>query len=330
MSDFAVPNAKPEDHMPHLMNRGDIRARFDAERKIEARVIEDDRRDLARLMQTAVSAMSERDLDMILREIARLQDVVKTDPRDHPDHSRSGIFVSHSRRKVVIQQDKTGQFPDSPKAGMRADTTADDTWAFLRPIEIELGGKLIEALYQPPFGNPEFLAIHAERLERRNLEMPPLERRHDLMRIIRPYLRGGPMTTQTTIELSKNGRRNPVLMRVLVCGGRNYTDWRAVSDALRRLHDNTPIEIIIHGCASGADTLAARWAFLAGICVHAFGADWAPHGKAAGPIRNQQMLDKGRPNLVVAFPGGKGTADMLRRAEAAGVKIWKPLEDAAG
>lgn len=72
---------------------------------------------------------------------------------------------------------------------MKADTTADDTWAFLRPIEIELGGKLIEALYQPPFGNPEFLAIHAERLERRNRDAAA-RKAHDLMRIIRPYLRG--------------------------------------------------------------------------------------------------------------------------------------------
>jgi hypothetical protein len=50
-------------------------------------------------------------------------------------------------------------------------------------------------------------------------------------------------------------------------------------------------------------------------------ADWAKHGRAASPIRNQQMLDEGRPNLVVAFPGGRGTADMVRRARSAGVEV---------
>lgn len=113
-------------------------------------------------------------------------------------------------------------------------------------------------------------------------------------------------------------------MRVLVCGGRDYWDWRKVSDTLRNLHDRTPIDIIIHGCASGADTLAARWAFLAGIREYTFDADWETHGRAAGPIRNQRMLDDGRPDLVLAFPGGKGTADMMRRARERGVEVVQP------
>jgi len=54
-----------------------------------------------------------------------------------------------------------------------------------------------------------------------------------------------------------------------------------------------------------------------------FLANWRTHGKAAGPIRNQQMLDEGRPHLVVAFPGGTGTADMVRRAKAAGVPVME-------
>ncbi len=110
-------------------------------------------------------------------------------------------------------------------------------------------------------------------------------------------------------------------MRVLVCGGRDYQDWRKVSDTLRAIHDETPISLMIHGCAPGADTLASRWAFLAGILEHAFRADWDTHGNAAGPIRNQEMLDIGKPDLVVAFPGGRGTGDMTTRATIAGIKI---------
>jgi len=50
-------------------------------------------------------------------------------------------------------------------------------------------------------------------------------------------------------------------------------------------------------------------------------ADWHLHGKAAGPKRNQRMLDHGRPKRVIAFPGGKGTADMVDRARVAGVDV---------
>jgi len=56
-------------------------------------------------------------------------------------------------------------------------------------------------------------------------------------------------------------------------------------------------------------------------------ANWAGLGRKAGPIRNQEMLDQGRPNMVVAFPGGRGTADMVRRARGAGVEVIEVGED---
>jgi len=115
-------------------------------------------------------------------------------------------------------------------------------------------------------------------------------------------------------------------MKVLVCGGRKYRNWSKVADTLRALHAETPIDLLIHGCAPGADTLAARWAYLVGVRERGFAADWDAHGKAAGPMRNQRMLTEGKPDLVVAFPGGDGTADMVRRAEAAGVK-YRLIED---
>ena len=81
--------------------------------------------------------------------------------------------------------------------------------------------------------------------------------------------------------------------------------------------------VLIHGAARGADEGAARWAKSEGIASRAYPANWRKHGKAAGPIRNQQMLDDGRPDFVVAFPGGRGTADMVRRAHAAGVPVYE-------
>jgi len=109
-------------------------------------------------------------------------------------------------------------------------------------------------------------------------------------------------------------------MRVLVCGGRDYND-RAV--LWYRLDSLGPPEVsaIISGMAPGADSLAAEWAKRFGFPLHAFPADWKKHGRAAGPIRNQRMLDEGKPDIVLAFPGGRGTADMIRRAEATGVKV---------
>ncbi|WP_245576775.1 SLOG family protein [Kaistia adipata] len=78
---------------------------------------------------------------------------------------------------------------------------------------------------------------------------------------------------------------------------------------------------VISGMATGADTLAAEWAERFGFPLRKFPADWKAHGRAAGPIRNQRMIDEGRPDLVIAFPGGRGTADMVRRAKAAGIEV---------
>lgn len=114
-------------------------------------------------------------------------------------------------------------------------------------------------------------------------------------------------------------------MRILVCGGRNYWKPSHVNLALATLHERRTITLLIHGAAPGADKLAGDWAAAVGVEQRAFPADWKQHGKAAGPIRNQCMLDEGRPDAVVAFPGGSGTADMVTRAEAAGLKVWRPF-----
>ena len=113
-------------------------------------------------------------------------------------------------------------------------------------------------------------------------------------------------------------------MRILVCGGRDYKNVSAVFHALHAAHAKRAISLIIEGGAAGADRLARQWAEENGIPVQTFQADWKAHGKAAGPLRNEQMLRDGRPDGVIAFPGGRGTSDMVSKAEAAGVKVWKP------
>ena len=121
-------------------------------------------------------------------------------------------------------------------------------------------------------------------------------------------------------------------MRVLVTGGRAYPNEEHVIRVLDGIHAVTPIVRVIEGGACttlyrgtpaerkvGADHFAARWATLHSVALATFHADWR-YGLGAGPARNGRMLLE-RPDLVVAFPGGRGTADMCRQARAAGVEV---------
>lgn len=113
-------------------------------------------------------------------------------------------------------------------------------------------------------------------------------------------------------------------MIFLICGGRDYDDGPAIARALDALHAKCGITRIIEGGALGVDAHARMWAQVRGIDVRTFYADWQTHGRRAGPLRNARMLDEGRPDGVVAFPGGRGTADMIRQALTAGLKVWRP------
>lgn len=110
-------------------------------------------------------------------------------------------------------------------------------------------------------------------------------------------------------------------MRLLVCGGRDFDDFDAVNEELTWLSGSHSIDVLIHGGSRGADSLAGEWAKLSRIPVEVYRADWQQLGKAAGPIRNRRMLSEGRPDMVLAFPGGRGTADMIDQARAAGVTV---------
>lgn len=101
----------------------------------------------------------------------------------------------------------------------------------------------------------------------------------------------------------------------LICGGRDFVNQEIFDQVMSQLLGmfGCP-EIVIHGDAKGADAMGAAWADRMAIRNIAVPADWQMHGKAAGPIRNEQMLDH-KPQRVVAFPGGAGTTDMIRRAK---------------
>lgn len=116
------------------------------------------------------------------------------------------------------------------------------------------------------------------------------------------------------------------IVRVCVCGGRDYTDKAKATEALNKMRSQTPPwvdMVVIHGNAKGADTLAKEWAIENNIKHESYNADWEKHGNSAGPIRNKRMLDSGL-NLLVAFPGGRGTAHMVSICKGAKVRVWKP------
>jgi hypothetical protein len=109
-------------------------------------------------------------------------------------------------------------------------------------------------------------------------------------------------------------------MRILVCGCRDWTNIDVINLILKA---QGPGHILIEGGAKGADTLAKYVALSLGWEVESYPADWKTYGRAAGPIRNAQMLSQGRPNVVVAFWDGesRGTLDMIRKT----IKSGKPV-----
>lgn len=131
-------------------------------------------------------------------------------------------------------------------------------------------------------------------------------------------------------------------MKVLIYGGRDFGHVRAANlspeelerrsaeyrlgyDFLTSLFPERNVEVI-QGGATGADALGADWAVCSEVALKTFRADWQRWGRAAGPMRNARMLEEGKPEMAVEFPGGRGTADMRLRLQKAGVPVVKFTE----
>lgn len=115
-------------------------------------------------------------------------------------------------------------------------------------------------------------------------------------------------------------------MKLLVCGSRDYTDYRTIDEVLDSIHATHHIHILIEGGSLGADRYARYWAKANGVPVQTFEAEWERYRQAAGPIRNTRMLKEGKPDLVVAFPittleKSKGTANMIAQARRAKIQV---------
>jgi hypothetical protein len=111
-------------------------------------------------------------------------------------------------------------------------------------------------------------------------------------------------------------------MKILVCGGRYYNNKERVTEVLDFIHGRESITSLVHGDATGTDTLAKEWALINGIEQKPYHAEWTALGHRAGPIRNALMLQENFDiRWVIAFPGDVGTADMVEKAKRAGYPV---------
>lgn len=116
-------------------------------------------------------------------------------------------------------------------------------------------------------------------------------------------------------------------MKILVCGGRNFNKRNFVFRCLDSFLDHNPsINCVVHGAATGADSLAGEWARSRNIEERPYPADWKKYGKRAGYLRNEEMLFKEKPDVVIAFPGGKGTENMVQIAKESWMWSHKTLK----
>jgi hypothetical protein len=115
-------------------------------------------------------------------------------------------------------------------------------------------------------------------------------------------------------------------MRLLITGGRFWNNLVETYKWLDMIHVEMCVATLIHGDAKGADRMGRDWAIDRGI--ETYPADWKRYGNKAGPIRNQQMIDEGNPDMLMAFLGGTGTAHMKRIAKRAKLDtiVWQPEE----
>jgi hypothetical protein len=112
-------------------------------------------------------------------------------------------------------------------------------------------------------------------------------------------------------------------LKVLVCGGLDVTDATVIYAELDRLLATHRFTTVIEGDARGVDRIAGEWARARDIKVMEFPADWKNEGRHAALIRNERMLRDGKPDLVIAFPGGGGTWHTCSQAEKIGIAVLK-------
>lgn len=112
-------------------------------------------------------------------------------------------------------------------------------------------------------------------------------------------------------------------MKILICGGRNYSNTHQAFKDLDEFHKEHNVTEVIHGGARGADSIGGHWAELRNIPVTVYPAQWDKYGKSAGYRRNHDMATHGKPDAVLAFPGGRGTQHMIDIANKMNITVYE-------
>ncbi len=110
--------------------------------------------------------------------------------------------------------------------------------------------------------------------------------------------------------------------RILICGSRNWVDRETMENVFKHIDDS----IIIEGQCKGADLMAAELAEGKNLCIERYPANWEKYGRSAGPIRNQQMIKIGKPDIVLVFhealASSRGTKNMMKYAKEVGITTF--------
>lgn len=112
-------------------------------------------------------------------------------------------------------------------------------------------------------------------------------------------------------------------MKILVCGGRNYEDKVKLFSILDFALCDFKDLCIIQGEAKGADRYAKLWAIENGVCCIGVSANWTIYDLKAGNIRNGWMIKFCNPDMLLAFPGGKGTLNMINQARKNNIPVYE-------
>lgn len=114
-------------------------------------------------------------------------------------------------------------------------------------------------------------------------------------------------------------------MKVAVCGGKDFTNYKFINESLDAFHAQNKITIMIHGDSPGAERACAKWAHgkKCGIIIRPYPHDPIRYGNSSEYIRNALMLEEETPEALIAFPGSSGTNDLKRISKKARIPIFE-------
>lgn len=119
--------------------------------------------------------------------------------------------------------------------------------------------------------------------------------------------------------------------RIIVCGGRHFDDYACLESVMAKVMSDLGLKLpeieIVSGHCQGADQLGETYAERHGISCKVFPAQWEVYGRAAGPVRNSEMIKYAAESevpVVVAFvsPRSRGTMDTVKKAKKQGFRVY--------